>query len=176
MKGLWELNRKTEDNEGLIRPMKGKTDPDVGPDAILVMIRSELEYLVKVSKNVASFNMGFFNLYQSKSDKKIFSTLIGPFLGAPRAGPERRAHLEGSHGIWRFGAADVGDLVSDEGPAKFRSGGRGTHHHAPVALGGVRAWSMPTSDGSLTPWSARPVNSSRPGRSGSGPLSCLASL
>jgi uridine phosphorylase len=130
------LNRKPEDNEGLIRPTKGKTDPDVGPDAILVMIRSELEYLVKVSKNVASFNMGFFNLYQSKSDKNIFSTLTGPFLGAPQAvmGLEKILAL-GAKRIWVLGWCGslqhdlkIGDLVIPSSAVSEE----GTSQHYPI--------------------------------------------
>ena len=130
------MNRKTEANEGLIRPMKGKTDPDVGPDAILVMIRSELQYLVKVNKNVTSFDMGFFSLYQSKSDKKIFSTLAGPFLGSPQAvmGMEKIIAL-GAKRIWVLGWCgslqhdlQIGDLVI---PSKAVSE-EGTSQHYPI--------------------------------------------
>ena len=130
------MNRKTEDNEGLIRPMKGKTDPDVGPDAILVMIRSELEYLVKVSKNVASFDMGFFKLYLSKSDKKVFSTFTGPFLGAPQAvmGMEKIIAL-GAKRIWVLGWCGslqpdlrIGDLVIPSSAVSEE----GTSQHYPI--------------------------------------------
>ena len=130
------MNRKIEDNEGLIRPSKGKTDPGVGPDAILVMIRSELEYLVKLSKNVASFDMGFFNLYQAKFNQKISYTLMGPFLGAPQSvmGMEKIIAL-GAKRIWVLGWCGslqhdlrIGDLVIPSSAVSEE----GTSQHYPI--------------------------------------------
>jgi len=100
------LSGKTDLDEGLIRPMKRKNDPVVGPDAILVMIPSELDYLVKLSqtKKMGRFDMGFFDLYQTKDGTTGPLTLSGPFLGAPQAvmGMEKIIAL-GAERFWVLG-------------------------------------------------------------------------
>ena len=130
------MQREHENNEGIISPRKGKTDPDVGPDVIMVMIRSEIEFLTKVTKNVKSFDMGFFKLFQSNSGQKISFTLAGPFLGAPQAvmGMEKIIAL-GAERIWVVGWCGsiqhdlkIGDLVI---PASAVSE-EGTSHHYPI--------------------------------------------
>ena len=87
-KGIFEiLTGKIDLDEGLIRPIKRKNDPVVGPDAMLVMIPSELDYLVKLSqaKKMGRFDMNSFDLYQTKDGTAGPLTLSGPFLGAPQA-------------------------------------------------------------------------------------------
>jgi len=73
--------------EGIIRPMKGKGDPLVGPDALMIIIPSELKYLVQVAKaqEVAFSEMSLYRLYQAERGADAPLTLCGPFLGAPHA-------------------------------------------------------------------------------------------
>jgi uridine phosphorylase len=120
--------------------MKHRTDPALGPDAVLVMIASELAYLVgrcrarKRSKSIA----GFSELYQTPSNGTASMTLAGPFLGAPQAvmGLEKMIAL-GAERIWVLGWCGsispdlrIGDLViptralSDEGTSRHYPVGR----------------------------------------------------
>ena len=120
--------------EGIIRPMKRSDDPLVGPDALMVMIPSDLDNLVKHhdTNKIDRINMGSFNLYLIKDESKSPLTLAGPFLGAPQAvmGCERIIAL-GVTRIWVFGwcgsidpALRIGDLliptsgVSEEGTSQ----------------------------------------------------------
>jgi purine-nucleoside phosphorylase len=125
---------------GLIRPLKHRNDPALGPDAILVMIPSELAYLVKrcYAKRRSQSIAGFYELYQTPSNGTTSLTLAGPFLGAPQAvmGLEKIIAL-GAERIWILGWCGsitpdlkVGDLViptralSDEGTSRHYPVGR----------------------------------------------------
>jgi len=44
------LDKEVKNNDGIIYPRRGKGEPDLAPDALMVMIPSELRYLVKVPK------------------------------------------------------------------------------------------------------------------------------
>jgi uridine phosphorylase len=103
--------------------MKRKTDPAVGRDAIMVMIPSDLDYLVTTShaQKHPLFHMNFYDLYQyrGKVGKEGALTLLGPFLGAPQAvmGMEKMIAL-GAKRFWVLGWCGslqpnlrVGDLV-----------------------------------------------------------------
>jgi uridine phosphorylase len=120
--------------EGLIRPRKRKTDPTLAPDALMVMIPSDIEYLLKLNRarNTVSFDQGFFKIYQIQGKGNDWTTLCGPFLGAPQAvmGMEKLIVL-GARRIWALGWCGslqpdlrVGDLivptdaVSEEGTSK----------------------------------------------------------
>ena len=115
------MTGKIDLDEGLIRPIKRKNDPVVGPDAMLVMIPSELDYLVKLSqaKKMGQFDMNSFDLYQTKDGTECQLTLSGPFLGAPQAviGMEKIVAL-GAERIWVLGWCGslqpelrIGDLI-----------------------------------------------------------------
>ena len=79
--------RNINNDEGLIRPVKRKTDPDLGPDAIMVMIPSDLDLLVKMSRaqKLPRLGLNFYDLYKAGCGTKGSLTLSGPFLGAPQA-------------------------------------------------------------------------------------------
>ncbi len=123
--------------EGIIRPMRTKTDLEVGSDVLMVMGTSDLDYFVslKQGKNFSRVEMGFFNLYQVK-DGDISFTLAGSFLGAPQAvmGMEMIIPL-GVKRIWVFGwcgsldpTLRIGDLVI---PTRGISE-EGTSQHYPI--------------------------------------------
>jgi uridine phosphorylase len=135
--------------EGIIRPMRRKSDLKVGPDVLMVMGTYDLDYFVsmKQGKNFARTGMGFFNLYQVKDGLDISFTLAGSFLGAPQAvmGMEMIIPL-GAKRIWVFGwcgsldpALRIGNLVI---PTRGISE-EGTSQHYPI---GER---LPTTDTSL---------------------------
>jgi purine-nucleoside phosphorylase len=73
--------------EGLIRPTKRRTDPDVGRDAALIITRGDLDYLLDVTrkKKLASFDMDIFKLHLVEKEGGGTFSIIGPFLGAPHA-------------------------------------------------------------------------------------------
>ena len=100
------MRMKIDDDAGLIRPIKRKTDPDAGPDAMMVMIRNNLDHLLKSNQTgkSAGFDMGLFTLYQIKDKKGETLTLSGPFLGSPHAvmGMEKLIAL-GAKRIWVLG-------------------------------------------------------------------------
>ena len=134
------LSRETNHDEGLIRPTKRKADPGVGPDAIMAMIPSGLDFLVKTShaKKVPLFDMNFYHLYQyrAKLGTKVLLTLLGPFLGAPQAvmAMEKMIAL-GAKRVWVIGWCGslqknlrIGDLLI---PTDALSE-EGTSQHYPI--------------------------------------------
>lgn len=132
------VNESPEQDVGLIRPIKHGSDPFVGPDALFVMIPSELAYLTKLchARKRSKPGPGFFDLYQTPPGGRTSLTLAGPFLGAPQAviGLEKIIAL-GAERIWILGWCGsitpdlkVGDLVI---PTKALSE-EGTSRHYPV--------------------------------------------
>lgn len=121
-------------SEGLIHPRKRKSDPVVGPDAVLVLIRTDLDYLLTLnaSAKTVPYDMGIFKLYRIMHENGGSLSLAGPFLGAPHAvmGMEKLIVL-GAKRIWVLGWCGslqphlrIGDLVvpdsaiSEEGTSK----------------------------------------------------------
>ncbi len=86
--GRMALTGKNAHDRGIIYPIKGKREPNVGPDVLMVMISSELAHLVQFAKaqEVPFNNMNLFHLYQTRGEaEEIPLTLSGPFFGAPQA-------------------------------------------------------------------------------------------
>jgi len=132
------FDKKSDNNKGLIRPLKRKNDPDLGIDAVMVMIPSDLDYLVKLhnTEEINRLRMDFFNLYPVKDGEKPCMSLSGHFLGAPQSvmGMEKLIAL-GAKRIWVFGwcgslKADlrIGDLVIPTSAISEE----GTSQHYPV--------------------------------------------
>ncbi|MFC1823643.1 nucleoside phosphorylase [Thermodesulfobacteriota bacterium] len=129
------LQRKSD--EGIIRPVKLKGDPEIGPDAVMVMVPPILEYIVSAHQaRLSTFRDGpFYNLYRVR--KRGYSIdLAGPFLGAPQAvmGMEKMIAL-GAERIWVLGWAGslqkdlrIGDLVIPTGAISEE----GTSQHYPI--------------------------------------------
>jgi uridine phosphorylase len=130
------MTRKT--SEGLIQPRKGKSDPSVGPDAVMLLIRTDLDYLLSLylSDETTRYNMDFFSLYRilDKDNKRLF--LSGPYLGAPHAvmGMEKLIAL-GASRIWVLGWCGslqsqlrIGDLVIPDSALSEE----GTSQHYPI--------------------------------------------
>ena len=91
---------------GIIQPARGKGEPSVGPDALMVMIPSTLKYLVQLTKaeKLHTKDMYLHHFYQAKVGSEPPLTLSGPFLGAPHAviGMEKLIVL-GAKRIWVLG-------------------------------------------------------------------------
>ena len=70
-------------NDVVIQPRKGKNEPALGPDALMVVIPQDLNRLSKLAP-MKGFDFGFFKVFQKKNSGAGLS-LAGPFLGAPQA-------------------------------------------------------------------------------------------
>lgn len=123
------MGERLDFEEGIIRATKRPSDPEIGDDVIMVMIRSDLDHLVHGNtESIIHHNMGIFDLYRMKKNSSNIH-LAGPFLGAPHAvmGIEKLIAL-GVQRLWVTGWCGsldpelrIGDLVvpssavSDEG-------------------------------------------------------------
>ncbi|MDZ7698368.1 MAG: hypothetical protein U5R49_16075 [Deltaproteobacteria bacterium] len=100
--------------EGVIVPRKGKNDPDLGPDAVMAMVPSDLAHL-KLRTNarkVPFADGGLYGLYRTGAKATVDMAIAGPFIGAPHAvmGMEKLIAL-GASRIWVLGWC--GSLQSD---------------------------------------------------------------
>ena len=78
------MNPTFQKDHAVIQPRKGKNDPALGPDALMVVIPQDLAGLSKL-KPMDRFDQGFFGIYRMKGHKGTGLSLAGPFLGAPQA-------------------------------------------------------------------------------------------
>ena len=132
------MPEKINNDEGLIRPLKRKTDPDMGSDVLMVMIPTHLDYLAKRSqaKKLTPLGMNFYDLYQVKTGTRLTVTLSGPFLGAAQSvmGMEKMIAL-GAKRVWVLGWCGslqkdlhIGDLVIPTSAVSEE----GTSQHYPI--------------------------------------------
>jgi uridine phosphorylase len=128
------LSGQIDHEQGLILPRKRKTDPEIGPDVLMVMIPADLEYLVGQSSvgNFLCLDQGFFKIHKVRREAQNLVAVCGPFLGAPQAvmGMEKIIAL-GARRAWILGwcgsvQPDLGigdfvipiDAVSEEGTSQ----------------------------------------------------------
>jgi len=121
-------------SEGIIRPVRYKRDPHLGPVALMVMLPRELKRLVREAgaAELRFSDTPLYKLYQSEDKILPPVTLAGPFVGAPHAviGLEKLIVL-GASKIWVMGWCgslqpdlNIGDLVvpihavSEEGTSR----------------------------------------------------------
>ena len=118
--------------------MKRKTDPEVGINALMVMVPSDLDYLLKLynTEEIIRFGMGFFDLHLVKKRGKPGMSLAGPFLGAPQSvmGMEKLIAL-GAKRLWVIGWC--GSLTPDLGTGDLviptcAISEEGTSQHYPI--------------------------------------------
>jgi purine-nucleoside phosphorylase len=76
--------RVASQDDALIQPRKGKKEPVLGPDALMVVIPEDLDRLSKL-KPADGFDQGFFKIFRIKEKPSRGLSLSGPFLGAPQA-------------------------------------------------------------------------------------------
>jgi purine-nucleoside phosphorylase len=76
--------RVTSQDDAVIQPRKGKREPALGPDALMVVIPEDLDRLSKL-KPADRFDHGFFKIFRIKEKPSRGLSLSGPFLGAPQA-------------------------------------------------------------------------------------------
>ncbi len=79
------LTQKT--HTSIIRPVKGKRDPQLGPDSLMILIPSELKYLTTITnaKRHPMNDISMHQLYLVDIPQKGPVAISGPFLGAPQA-------------------------------------------------------------------------------------------
>lgn len=124
--------------EGIVRPLKRKSDPDLGPEAMLVIIASDLDYVLETAQSRvrSSHDMGYFKLHRLERETGYCISISGPFLGAPHAamGMEKMIAL-GAKRIFVLGWCGslqpdvrIGNLII---PTDARSE-EGTSRHYPI--------------------------------------------
>lgn len=121
-------------SEGIIRPAKGKKDPQIGTVALMVMLPEALKRLVQKAGaiEVPFSDTPLYRLYLMEAGTGLPTALAGPFFGAPHAvmGLEKLVAL-GAREVWILGWCGalqtdlyIGDLVvpvraiSEEGTSK----------------------------------------------------------
>ena len=126
------MNREFPDL-GIIRPVRGKRDPLLAPDVLMIMIPGDIQYLAHRtgSRKIAFSDMALYGLYQNTDDPWPL-TMAGPFIGAPHAvmGFEKLIAL-GAERFFMLGwcgslqpGLSIGDMVvptcglSEEGTSK----------------------------------------------------------
>ncbi len=110
-----------EKEAGIIQPRKNRSDPVASPDAVMVMVRSQLNRITgKFGARKQAFSEAhLYDFFQAAPDSCSTVTICGPFFGAPHAvmGLEKIIAL-GAERIWVLGwcgALDprlsIGDIV-----------------------------------------------------------------
>jgi len=126
-------------SRGIIHPVKGKRDPDLGPVALMVMLSQELKRLVRESRalEIPFSETPLYSLYLTDGGRGAPIALTGPFIGAPHAvmGLEKLIAL-GAKRIWVLGWCGslqphlkIGDLVIPD----LAISEEGTSPHYPLA-------------------------------------------
>jgi len=77
------LRDTLQSDDVVIQPRKGRNEPALGPDALMVVIPQDLNRLSRLTP-MKGFDFGFFKVFQKKDPAGGLS-LSGPFLGAPQA-------------------------------------------------------------------------------------------
>lgn len=126
-----------QSGEGIIRPVKGKHDPPIGPVALMVMLPEALERLAQEAgaPQTPFSDASLYRLYLAGQPNGTVA-LAGPFFGAPHAvmGLEKLIAL-GARNLWVLGWCGaiqrdlhVGDLIV---PTKAVAE-EGTSRHYPL--------------------------------------------
>jgi uridine phosphorylase len=92
--------------QGIILPRRTRQDPQVGPDVLMVMIPSELDYLVRATaaQELPLHEMARYRLYRATNAVDAPLALAGPFLGAPQAVMAmEKLIILGARRIWVLG-------------------------------------------------------------------------
>lgn len=78
------MSQAFQNDDAVIQPRKGKNDPLLGPDVLMVVIGQDLARLSQF-KPMDRFDQEFFRIFRVKGQKSEGISLAGPFLGAPQA-------------------------------------------------------------------------------------------
>jgi len=79
--------KKGTHSQGIIRPVKGKKDPHLGPAALMILLPAELKRLVREAgaSEIPFSDTPLYRLYRAETKTVSPVTLAGPFIGAPHA-------------------------------------------------------------------------------------------
>jgi uridine phosphorylase len=133
------MHHRRDENEIIIQPRRGRQDPKVGPDALMVMVPSHLEFIRRRTnaRKARVSDGGLWNYYFATVDHQPPLTLSGPMVGAPQAvmAMEKLIAL-GAIRIWVVGwcgslqpNVKIGDLVIPT--AAHSEEGTSTHYPVP---------------------------------------------
>jgi nucleoside phosphorylase len=73
-----------QSDDAVIQPRKGKNDPALGPDVLMIVIPQDLDRLSRLNP-MDCFDQGYFKIFRMKEHASGTLSLTGPFLGAPQA-------------------------------------------------------------------------------------------
>jgi uridine phosphorylase len=100
------MNPGRDRDEAIIEPRRGKGDPELDPDAVMVMIPSMLGDLVRDchAAEIPFSDSALYHLYRSARSRECTIHLAGPFVGAPHAviGMEKLIAM-GATRVWALG-------------------------------------------------------------------------
>lgn len=137
------MTQKTHKQEAIIRPVRSKRDPVIGPDALMAVTLGMLKYLVHTSsaREIPFTNMNSYHLYQVDDSNTGPVTISGPFLGAPHAviGMEKLIVM-GAKRIWVLGfcgSLQPGLLTGDLLIPTTAVSEEGTSAHYPIPGHGI---------------------------------------
>jgi uridine phosphorylase len=133
------MHNPRDGNEEIIRPRRGRQDPQAGPDALMVMVPSHLEFIRRRTnaQKARVSDGGLWNYYFAAVDHQPPLTLSGPMVGAPQAVMVMEKLIAlGATRIWVVGwcgslqpDVKIGDLVIPT--AAHSEEGTSTHYPVP---------------------------------------------
>jgi uridine phosphorylase len=146
---LQTMHHRLDEKQIIIQPRRGRKDPQAGPDALMVMVPSQLKFIRRrtSAQKARVSDGGLWDYYLAAVDHQLPLTLTGPMVGAPQAVivMEKLIAL-GAKRIWVTGWCGslqpdvrIGDLVIPTGAHSEE----GTSTHYPVP------WRRPESDANL---------------------------
>lgn len=127
-----------EHEQGVITPRRARGDPQIPPDAVMAMVRTDLDRITREisARNVSFSGSHLFSLFEGTLSGGGPFSVAGPFFGSPHAaaGIERLTAL-GARRFWVLGwcgaidrALSVGDMIvpsgafSEEGTSRLYTG------------------------------------------------------
>ena len=133
-----EKRNSFSDSNVVIKPTREKGEPLLGPDAIMVAIPSELNFMVDLSHAERAFlgKLSPFRFFTVRRNKDLPLALAGPFLGAPQGVMVMEKLIAlGAKRIWILGWCGslqpyllIGDLIIPTSALPEE----GTSNHYPV--------------------------------------------
>lgn len=110
-----------EDDQGIIIPKRNRRDPRIGPDSLMILLPSEVKFLVAATKaqKIALNDAAITRIYVAEPGTREPINICGPFLGAPQAvmAFEKLIAL-GAERVWMLGWCGsidcnikIGDIV-----------------------------------------------------------------
>ena len=136
------IKMESNKNSVIIKPLRGRSDPKIGPDVIMVMPPRDLAELTHRTNatRLDHAEKDYYDIYRFYYKGKGPIYAMGPFLGAPHAviGLEKGIVLGGRR-IWVLGYCGslqphirIGDFILPD----YAYSEEGTSHHYPLGIEG----------------------------------------